>query len=476
MTDYMGTDGADTIRGGGEDDYIVGGAGNDRLYGDGGRDEIDPGSGDDIAYGGNGNDSIYARGGGDDRIYGEAGDDSLSIDTDGAPTQSGIVDGGAGNDTISYYGTPESTGAVTLIGGDGADTISTVRGGSITINAGAGNDQVSVSGSSGVTVALGAGHDVLALSAGGFGVSDIKVVRVTDFAAGDNGDRLDLTSILNLFQDDPQINPFATGNMRVVEVSGAAVLQARQTTSSPFYDVVRLEGVSANALIAQNFSGYDPAGGPVQGYTVYGTEGDDILGGSEQADNLYGGAGDDSLYGQAGDDRLYGELGNDRLIGRDGSDIMDGGAGDDTFIDGEEYFGQGVTGSDTFIGGAGFDTVIYLQATTLDVTGSNDTAAAVGDSFTSIEAYVFKEGDNTILGSNANETFTTAGGADVINGGGGADIMSGGLGADTYYVDNAGDLVIEAAGGGVDTVFSSVSFRLGAYVENLTLTGSAGTA
>jgi hypothetical protein len=43
----------------------------------------------------------------------------------------------------------------------------------------------------------------------------------------------------------------------------------------------------------------------------------------------------------------------------------------------------------------------------------------------------------------------------------------------SYSVDNVGDTVIEGSGNGTDTVNSSVSFSLSAFVENLTLTGSA---
>lgn len=50
--------------------------------------------------------------------------------------------------------------------------------------------------------------------------------------------------------------------------------------------------------------------------------------------------------------------------------------------------------------------------------------------------------------------------------------MVGKLGNDTYIIDSMGDKVVEYSGQGVDTVKSSMGYILGAYEENLTLTGS----
>ena len=51
--------------------------------------------------------------------------------------------------------------------------------------------------------------------------------------------------------------------------------------------------------------------------------------------------------------------------------------------------------------------------------------------------------------------------------------MIGGLGNDIYIVDTTTDTITEAVNEGTDTVQSSVSFTLGANLENLTLTGTA---
>lgn len=79
---------------------------------------------------------------------------------------------------------------------------------------------------------------------------------------------------------------------------------------------------------------------------------------------------------------------------------------------------------------------------------------------------------STITGTSRNDTLTGTTGNDTIDGLAGADTMTGLAGDDTYIVDNTGDKAVEAANAGTDTVMSSVSFTLGANVENLVLAGS----
>ncbi len=65
------------------------------------------------------------------------------------------------------------------------------------------------------------------------------------------------------------------------------------------------------------------------------------------------------------------------------------------------------------------------------------------------------------------------GGDDTLDGGGNADIMAGGPGNDAYVVDTAGDVVIEDANEGTDTVYSAAHLRLTENMENLVLQGGA---
>ncbi|MBG9389137.1 FG-GAP-like repeat-containing protein [Caenimonas aquaedulcis] len=68
-----------------------------------------------------------------------------------------------------------------------------------------------------------------------------------------------------------------------------------------------------------------------------------------------------------------------------------------------------------------------------------------------------------------NDVLVGTNGADKLDGGVGADTMTGGDGDDRYYVDNAGDVVVESVAlpeGGIDTVYTMLpAYTLGANVE-----------
>ncbi len=145
-----------------------------------------------------------------------------------------------------------------------------------------------------------------------------------------------------------------------------------------------------------------------------------------------------------------------------GSDLLDGGAG-----------------ADSMMGGAGND--IYIVDNIADVVF--ESANAGHDIVRSSVTYILPDhvedleltGTSSIdaKGNAAQNTLSGNSAANRLDGGAGADMMVGNGGDDIYIVDNIGDIVYEVAGGGMDTVLSSVNHSLRAEVENLSLTGPA---
>src|SRR5258706_2655650 len=131
---------------------------------------------------------------------------------------------------------------------------------------------------------------------------------------------------------------------------------------------------------------------------------------------------------------------------------MSGGNGNDTYM--VDNSADKVVESS----GQGVDRVVSTVTYTLPSNVENLTLSG-----TAATAATGNALNNVLVGNSA---------ANTLNGGAGADSLYGGAGNDTYVVDNAGDIVSELAGAGVDTVKSSRTYALAANVEHLILTGT----
>lgn len=166
---------------------------------------------------------------------------------------------------------------------------------------------------------------------------------------------------------------------------------------------------------------------------------------------------------------------NDTLTGNDVANILNGG-----------------TGADRMQGGLGNDSY-YVDNTGDVITETSALASEIDSVFASISytlganlenltltggAAINGAGNalaNTLVGNSAGNILDGGAGADILNGGVGSDRMIGGLGNDSYYVDNVGDIISETStlASEIDSVFASISYTLGANLENVALLGTA---
>jgi Ca2+-binding RTX toxin-like protein len=416
MDFLYGSAGNDTVFGGTEGDFVYGGGGNDSLVGEQGSDSL---------YGGEGNDTITGNEG-SNYIEGGGGDDLLGYVSGNYPDAETIY-GGPGNDTIN--------GRHMVFGGEGEDLITLVIFGEAHGNEGHdtivgsgigdslwgddGND--SLSGGTGDDVLIGGeGDDSLF---GGDGADSLTADAGRDFLYGggrddiffdgqdlEAGDIVDGGTGLDLL-----IVQSAFMNLVGVDLRWIEGLLMTPVAGAPLH-VLRMSAAQLNGpLLGLNLEG--------QGAEFFSYDLRVVMGNqtSFAVSNV-------KLSMWADDDGV-------RVDGDGDAETITGGT-----THGAELLGHG--GDD------------WLRAGT------------VGDSLYG------GDGDDRLVGGDGVDLLRGGAGADRLSGGGGIDDLSGGEGDDLYTVDAQGE-AIEAAGAGIDSVVSGVSYELGENVEVLTLTGSA---
>jgi Ca2+-binding RTX toxin-like protein len=509
------TTGADTLRGYSTNDSLSGGDGDDSLFGHGGDDVLNGDAGNDVLWGGEDNDTLFG-GLGLDTLNGDDGDDVLHGGADNDTLRGGNgsdhLTGGTGNDQLEggqgddhyYFST-----------GDGQDIIADAQGTSTIHLSGIPRQQVYLrrDGTTLVLSFLGSSTDGIRL-VGFFDQATQLALRGLVLDTGDgvpwvlDAEGIDAAALLGTDLDDV-IEGNSLGNV-IAGLSGNDTVRGGAGNDS-------MDGGAGNDLL------YGQDGND----TLAGAEGDDVLNGGAGADHLIGGSGNDvyvvdnagdvvvesvsggvdtiqssvsftlidnvehltligdadisangntldnTLTGNGGNNNLRGHSGNDVLLGREGNDTLHGDAGEDHL--------DGGAGMDQLVGGTGNDVyrvdeigdviVEYASegADSVESTAYSYTLSANIESLTLVEASGAYEGignaEVNVLTGNSNDN--------RLDGGAGADTMIGGYGNDIYVIDSTGDVIIENADGGTDTVESSISYTLGATLENLTLLGSA---
>lgn len=228
-------------------------------------------------------------------------------------------------------------------------------------------------------------------------------------------------------------------------------------------DVIAIEYVSGATKIAdvQAKAAAAGVGAYVADLALNGVNYSGVLPGQTVAGRLHnGGTGGDSLSGGAAADTLYGFGGDDTLNGGAGADRLGGGPGNDLYITDRA--------TDTIIeaANAGIDTVRTTSAAfTLSANVENLLATnAIAHTLTGNTIA------NAISGNAGADTISGGGGNDTLDGGAGIDRLAGGAGNDLYVVTE-GDVVVEAANYGYDTVraTSGTTHTAAANIETLVL-------
>lgn len=237
----------------------------------------------------------------------------------------------------------------------------------------------------------------------------------------------------------------------------------------------------------------------IYGDDIAGNEtGNDTIVGGAKRDLVFAGDGNDVVFGGSGNDSLDGEAGDDTLQGQSGHDLLNGGDGNDTFIwrgrgqdsvdatDGrDEIEVRGTSGADEFTIGqngsmlelaSGTSSLTFINTSVgianpverlvlnagrgndlitindVDNVGAmqilvngelgEDTVIGSGASLGLVRLLIDGgDGEDSLTGTDDNDTILGGDGNDLIAGGGGNDTLRGGDGADVIDGGAGNDLV-----------------------------------
>jgi Ca2+-binding RTX toxin-like protein len=405
------------------DDVLAGDNANNVFDGLSGNDTVDARGGDDIVRDAGGNDTF--RGGGDSfdpdnpanpalvagDILEYSGTDrtKLGITANlgmGIVIEHGYtVNGVVARDSVSgFEGIRGTAYADTIYGAETSDAVLDGRDGADAINGRGGND-----------VIFGRdGNDVLY---GGAGFDYVS--------GGSDDDLLSGGADADTISGGSGIDTLSYQYVTTADASGRGVVVMLYSVT-PEDEVIQWAHAAESSVGELEFSSDEDRLTGIE--NVIGTAFDDSLNGSDLDNVLTGGNGDDWLQDFWG--------GDDTLSGGNGDDIVWGGAGADTITggDGDDFIRAG-TGGDYVDGGTGYDTLTFggeQNAVSIFMANpSQNTGAAAGDTYLSIEKIIGSEANDVIYGDNGVNSFYGSNGNDQLNGGGGMDTLVGGWGADS---------------------------------------------
>ena len=403
---------------------------NDTFLGTTNGDFIDAGWGDDVVTGGSGDDTLEGGAGNDtldggfgaDRLDGGDGDDVLKAQLShqsvpypdsgpGIPHLDTLI-GGSGNDTyVLMYGAN-----VVIVEEDdgGVDTVEVSSGDYIL-----GDRLENLTGTGYRQKLTGNGGNNVIKSVDGMGGGDDTLdggVGADTMSGGEGGD--------TYFVDD----------------AGDVIIEMDPTYWQP--DTVR---TTLNRYTLGEF---------LENLTFIGSG--DFVGTGNAAEN--------TIIGGSGNDTLDGGEGYDLLIGGDGDDLYWIDNWDDTVL--EEADG-GLDTVEVAVGDSFGSLYLFANVENLRIIGSSDYFQGYGNSLDNrMEG---GDGAESLNGGSGRDTILGGLGNDTLNGADGIDLLIGGEGDDTYVID-ADDILVEEAGGGIDTVVvQAATYRLGEHFENLVI-------